>query len=476
MDPLPAVPPGVCWSAVFVRYRRELGSLVALAAPLVLAQVAQTGLALVDTLMAGRLGGSALAGIALGGTLFFFTFIVSMGVLFAVSPLVAQAVGAGDRVAAGTFARQGLWLGAVLAMPGIAVFWQAEPLLLLLGQDPAVAALAADYLRYASFGYAPALMLTTLRGFLEGVADARPIMVILVAGVGLNVLADQAFMFGTWGFPELGLAGTGVATSVVYSVMFVAAAVYVATRHADYAVLRGLRHPDRAVLGELFRVGWPIGMTLAFEAGLFSVVALVMGLFGSESLAAHQIAQQSVSTTFMVPVGLATATAVRVGHAVGRADPDGVQRSAITGIGLASVVMVATGLLYWRAPEFVIALFLGDETEAVEVARQAGVFLAVAASFQIFDGVQVTALGALRGLKDTRVPMFISLVSYWGIGLPVGVALAFVGGLRGSGLWLGLVCGLGAAAILLLLRLRSQVRHVRGPARPAPKQAPVDPG
>ena len=466
---------GVSWLAVPVRdappitregirdLMRELRALVALAAPLVLAQVAQTGLALVDTLMAGRLGGDALAGIALGSTLFFFTFIVAMGVLLAVSPLVAQAVGAGETTAAGTVARQGLWLGVAMAMPGIAVFWQAEPILLLLGQEPAVAELAGDYLRYASLGFIPALLLTSLRGFLEGVADARPIMVILVAGVGLNVLADQAFMFGTWGFPELGLAGTGLATSLVYTSMFVAAALYIAVRHPTYAVFRGLRRPDIPVLGELFRVGWPIGLTLAFESGLFSVVALLMGLFGSEALAAHQIAQQSVSTTFMVPVGLATATAVRVGHATGRGDVDGIGRAAYIGIGVASVVMVATALLYWRAPRFVIGLFLGPDSEAAEVVRQAAVFLAVAASFQIFDGIQVTALGALRGLKDTRFPMFISLVSYWGIGLPIGAALAFWAGLRGSGLWLGLVFGLAAAAVLLLVRLRVQLR--RGRAR-----------
>ena len=442
-------------------WARELRALVALAAPLVLAQVAQTGLALVDTLMAGRLGGEALAGIALGGTLFFFTFIVAMGVLLAVSPLVAQAVGAGEPAAAGTVARQGLWLGLPLAMPGIAVFWQAEPILLLLGQEPAVAELAADYLRYASLGFIPALLLTSLRGFLEGVADARPIMVILVAGVGLNVLADQAFMFGTWGFPELGLAGTGLATSLVYTSMFVSAALYVALRHPTYAVFRGLRRPDVPVLVELFRVGWPIGLTLAFESGLFSVVALLMGLFGSEALAAHQIAQQSVSTTFMVPVGLATATAVRVGHAAGRGDAEGIARAAYVGIGVASAVMLATALLYWQAPRFVIRLFLGADPEATEVVRQAAVFLAIAASFQIFDGIQVAAFGALRGLRDTRFPMFISLVSYWGIGLPIGAALAFWVGLRGSGLWLGLVCGLATAAVLLLVRLRVQLRRRR---------------
>lgn len=439
-------------------YRRELVSLVALAAPLILAQIAQTGLGLVDTLMAGRLGGPALAGIALGSTVFMFALIVSMGVLFAVSPLVAQAAGAGDRAGAGTAARQGLWLGLLLSIPGLVVFWNAESLLLFLGQESGVAELAGDYLRFASFGFVPALLLTSLRGFLEGIADPRPIMIILVLGVPLNALADQAFMFGTWGFPALGLAGTGIATSLVYTAMFAAAALYIGLRHRPYEVFRGLRRPDATVFAELFRVGWPIGMTLGFEAGLFSVVALLMGLFGSEALAAHQIAQQSASTTFMIPVGLSTATAVRVGHAVGRGDRAGVGRAATTGIVLASVVMIATAILFWRAPRLVIGLFLGGDVEAAEVVRQASVFLAIAASFQIFDGIQVTALGALRGLRDTRFPMVISLISYWFVGVPVGVALAFWLGFRGAGLWVGLVFGLGTAAVLLLLRLRKRLR------------------
>lgn len=356
-------------------------------------------------------------------------------------------------------ARQGLWLGLVLAMPGLLLFWQGEEVLLLLGQEPEVAALAGDYLGYAAFGFVPAMWLTSLRGFLEGIADARPIMLILVTGVFLNVLADQAFMFGTWGFPELGLAGTGVATSLVYTCMFLAAAVYIAMRHPQYGVFRGLRRPHPEVFAELFRVGWPIGLTIGFEAGLFSVVAIMMGLFGSDALAAHQIAQQSVSTTFMIPVGLSTAIAVRVGQAVGRGDRDAVGRAAITGIGLGVASMVATAVLYWQAPRFVIGLFLGADVQAAEVVRQASVFLAIAASFQIFDGMQVTALGALRGLKDTRFPMFVSLFSYWGIGIPTGVVLAFWLGLGGSGLWIGLVFGLGTAAVLLLLRLRRMLRQ-----------------
>lgn len=444
-------------------HRRELRSLVALAAPLVLAQLAQMGLGLVDTLMAGRLGGEALAGIALGSVVLHFVLIVGSGVLFSVSPMVAQAVGAGDPAAAASAARQGLWLAAFLAIPGILVFWQGERLLLALGQEPATAALAADYLSVAVYGLLPALFLTTLRGFLEGIADAGPIMVILIAGVGLNALADQALMFGSWGFPELGLVGTGVATSLAYTAMFAAAGIYVALKHRPYRVFAGLRRPEPAIFRELFRIGWPIGMTLAFESGLFTVVALMMGLFGTAALAAHQIAQQSVSTTFMIPVGVATATAVRVGQAIGRRDVNGARRAAYMGIGLAAAVMISTALLFWKAPGFVIGLFLGPDAEDPDVVRRAAVFLAVAASFQIFDGLQVSALGALRGLKDTRFPMFVSLFSYWGIGVTVGAGLAFWADLGGVGLWLGLVCGLGTAAVLLLWRLRwSLARHARG--------------
>ena len=433
--------------------RRELMQLSVLAGPLVLAQLAQMSMGFVDTLMAGRLGPDALAGIALGSVVLGFVTIVSMGVLFSVAPSVSQAHGAGRSSEAARAARQGLWLAAGLALPGIALFQVATPLLIAAGQDPATAELAGAYLRAVSPGLLPSLALVALRGFLEGLGDARPIMTILLAGVALNVVADQAFMFGRWGAPALGLVGTGVATTLVYTTMALAAALYVALRYRSYRVLRGLRRPDPVVLRDLIRVGWPIGVTLGFEAGLFSATALLMGLFGREALAGHQIAIQAASITFMLPVGLSIATGVRVGQAAGRQDLAAVRRAGVAGILAAATVMLGTAALFRFAPGLVVAAFLdvGDPRNA-EVIRYATTFLGLAAAFQVVDGIQVAASGALRGLRDTRVPMVISLVAYWALGMTTSLALGFLAGFGGRGLWAGLVVGLGTAAILLTRR------------------------
>lgn len=452
--------------------RREIGEMTRLAGPLVLAQIAQMSLGFVDTLMAGRLGPEALAGIALGSVLFGFVSIVSMGVLFSVAPTVAQQSGAGRQDAAAHTTRQGLWLAAIVTLPGFLFFHVAEPVLLATGQDPELAGSSAAYLRAVSFGLFPSLALVALRGYLEGIGDTRPIMIVLVSGVGLNVLADQALMFGRWGFPALGLVGTGIATTFVYATMALAVALYIALRYSDRRVLRGLRGPDRRELADLARIGWPIGVTLGFEGGLFSATALLMGLFGRDALAGHQIAIQAASITFMIPVGLSIATGVRVGIAAGRGDARAVRRAGSTGIASAAIVMVGTALLFRFAPLWVVSAFLDpSDPRNAEVVRFAIRFLGMAAAFQVVDGIQVAAAGALRGLRDTRVPMLISLVAYWALGMTTAIVLAFVFDLRGVGLWSGLVVGLGAAATMLSLRFVRASRPDRLAAATRGRQA-----
>ena len=260
-------------------------------------------------------------------------------------------------------------------------------------------------------------------------------------------------MFGRWGLPALGLVGTAVATTIVFTVMLLLIAAVLLRRHADLRVFRGLRRPDPATLGELFRVGWPLGVRLGFEVGLFAVATVLMGLFGELVLAGHQVALQAASVAFTLPTGVAIATSVMVGQAVGRGDPLGARRSGLLGIGLGLAVTAATGLLFWLAPRVVIGLFFDARApENAELVAVATAFLAFAAAFQLFDGLQVCAAGALTGLKDTRVPMLIALVAYWLVGVPAAVLFAFPLGLEGRGLWLGLVVGLAAAALPLLLR------------------------
>ena len=439
---------------------QEAKKLWALATPLILAQLAQTSLGLIDTLMAGRLGREALAGVALGSVIFNFVLIVSAGFLFAVGPLVSQAHGAGRIEEAARAARQGLWLALALALPCFFLFRSLGPLLQWIGQAPETVALAAAYLKAISWGLAPVLLYTALRGFLEGLADARPLVGITLLGVLLKLLATYSLMFGRWGMPELGLVGAGYGTSLGFGLMLLLIAVRIERKHRRYQVLSGLRTPDPTILLELLRVGWPIGLGLGFEAGLFTVTALLMGLFGATALAAYQIAMQTVSFTFMVPSGIAIATSVRVGQAAGRGSPDGVARAGVTGITLSAAFMALVALVYWLAPDFVVGLYLdGSSPERAEVAALARNFLALAALFQVFDGVQVSTAAALRGLKDTRIPMLLALVSYWLLGVPIGAALAFLLAVGSYGLWLGLVIGLASAALLLLWRFRRVVRR-----------------
>jgi MATE family multidrug resistance protein len=446
--------------------RRPLRSLVRVAGPLVLAQLAQVGMAFIDTVMVGRLGTGALAGIALGAILFQYVLIVSTGILSAVNPQVAQAQGRGDRDGVARAARQGLWLATGLALLGVALMQLAPPLLLRMGQEPQVVALGSAYLSAVAWGLWPALLFAALRGLLEGVGDTRPILMIILIGVGLNIVANEGLMFGRWGLPALGLMGTGVATALVYGVMVLLLVGYVAWRYRELEIFRGLRRPDPATLGELVRVGWPLGMRFGFEVGLFALASLLMGLFGEVVLAGHQVALQSASLAFTLPTGVAIATSVLVGQAVGRGDPVGAKRVGLLGIGLGGAITMVMGLLFWLAPRSVIGLFLDVSAPAnAEAVAFAASFLAFAAAFQLFDGLQVCAAGALTGLKDTRAPMLIALVAYWLVGVPTALLFAFPLGLGGQGLWLGMVVGLAAAALPLLLRFAHKELTAIAPAR-----------
>ena len=440
--------------------RREAPTLVRIALPLALAQMAQNGMGLVDTLMVGRLGPADLAGIALGSMSFFFVTIVSGATLFAVGPLVAQATGAARPGEAAEAARHGVVLGALMALPLMLLLWSLGPLLGVLGQDAEIAGRATGYLRAVLWGVPGFMLFVPLRAFLEGRGETRPIMLIAFAGIGVNVLANNALMFGRWGFPALGLVGTGYATAIVYTLMALLLAAYVRWREPQHPVLRWAR-VDRARVAEVVRLGWPIALTVGFETGLFATTAFLMGLVGQAELAGHQVAIQTVSFTFMIPLGLGIATTARVGHAVGRGDPLGVRAAGAVGMGLSLAVMCCTALLYWTVPHLIIGLYLDlrDPANAGVIAF-ATAFLRIGAMFQLVDGLQVSAIGALRGLRDTRVPMLITLVSYWLVGMGSGVYLAFGVGLEGAGLWYGLVAGLALAALWLTRRFVMLARRV----------------
>lgn len=440
-------------------YREEARNLFKLAVPLALAQLAQNSTSFVDTVMVGKLGDDALAGIAIGATMFHFVSLVIAGILYSVSPVVSQAVGANEQDRIGSAVRQGFWIAIFGFIPCLIAYWNAAPFLRWLGQDENVVRMSSGYLKAISFGMLPAMLSVPLRGFLEGISDTKPILVISLVGVGLNVFFNNALMFGNYGLPRLGLVGTGVASSIVYALVFLMMAGYVWYKHAGYRVFQSVGSLEPKMLRELLRVGAPIAITIFFEFSMFAVCSFAMGVIGAKELAAHQIALQSASTTFMLPLGVALATTVRVGLFAGKGDRRRSKIAGQVGMVMASAVMCLMALMFWLMPRTIVSLYLDvANPENQQVIELAIVFLGIAALFQVVDGLQVAASAALRGLKKTRAAMMCTLFAYWLVGLPACLFLGFSFGWGGNGLWYGLTIGLAAAAFALSIRFHSEFR------------------
>jgi MATE family multidrug resistance protein len=301
----------------------EVKATLWLAAPVVLTQLGQISMGFVDTVMVGRLGSDALAGVALGNTCFFFTMVLGMGVLMAVQPMVSQAFGAGENDPIGRTVRQGLWLGLILGTGAFLLLWNITPLLRLLGQQEETIELAQGYLRAIAGGVFPFLWFVVLRSFVEGVSKPRPVAVIAFLGVAFNIGANYVLMFGKLGFPELGIVGTGWASMLVFWCNFMLLLTFVRRNpgYRPYRLFARLGKPDPHYFRELFRIGWPIGASLGTEFSLFMITVMMMCWISTTAMAAHQIAIQCAAFTFMVPLGIGIATTVRVGQAVGRKDP-----------------------------------------------------------------------------------------------------------------------------------------------------------
>ena len=439
--------------------RRETAATLALALPLVLTQLTQMSISFVDVVMVGRLGTASMAAAVIGSTVYLTLAMVCLGVVVAVQPSVAQATGAGDAAAASRATRQGLWLGLLLGAPVVVGLGYMEPVLLATGQAPETADLAARYLAAIRWGFVPNLWFTALRGLCEGVARPRPVLVVTLVGVAVNVALNWVLIYGQLGAPALGMVGTGWASSVSVCAMTVLLGAYVFWGPLrGYRVFRGLRRPEPAALRELFALGWPIGVTFGLEGGLFTAATLLIGQMGEVALAAHQIALNAASVAFMVPLGIGMAGAVRVGQAAGAGDVRGAARAGWAAIALGGASMGASALAFWLAPGVIVWVYAGADADP-ELARRAVVLLGIAAVFQLADGTQAAAAGALRGLKDTRVPMLIGAVSYWGLGLGLGALLLFGLDRGAPGMWWGLTLGLAAAAVMLTARFRRLTRR-----------------
>lgn len=425
----------------------ETRQILRLGTPAIFAQLAYFSMRVVDTVMAGQLGPESLAAVSLGGSLWMPLAVMGMGVLLPVSPSVAQALGAERLADCGHYLRQGLWLSQVVALVLTFVFLRSSAILALFGVDPALIPLSSQFLLALCWGLPARMAFVVLRGFTEGTGHTRPILWISVVGTLANIGLNELLMYGKWGFPALGAVGCGYATAIVDVLMALLLGLWISL-HPDlarYAPWSRWEWPEWKPIVHFLAVGWPISISLLMEVSCFGVAGLWLGQLGSTVVSAHQIALNLASLTFMVPLGLSIAISVRVAQFIGAGEPGRARRTGQTGALLCGGLMLLAALAFWLLPQ----VFVGWYTTDAEVLRLGCQLLVLAALFQFFDGLQVAATGALRGLKQTRGTMVINTIAYWGLGLPLGAWLGLYLQWGAPGFWLAFSVAIGFAAALL---------------------------
>ncbi|MBW2275949.1 MAG: MATE family efflux transporter [Deltaproteobacteria bacterium] len=420
-----------------------------IAAPAALAQLGMMFMGVVDTAMLGRFSANALAAGALGHNISMGVIILAQGVLMALDALVSQAWGAGDMRRVRQEFHSGVILALLLSVLTAALLWPLRGLFDLARQPPAVAAGAGIYTRAVIAGVPAYLLFVALRRGLQAMAVVRPTLVAIVAANVVNVAANYVLIFGHFGLPRLGVLGSGIATSISRWSMLLAL-LWLARSHLEPLHLaRRWRWPGRGALKQFLRIGVPISVHTGVEFWMIAVIALMMGTLGTAELAGHQIALVLAAMTYMISLGISGAAAARVGHAVGAGDERRARVAAAVSVALATAVMSVGAAMFVLAPG-PLSRFFTDEPEVLLVA---GLLIPIAALFQVFDGIQVAATGALRGLADTRAPAIIAVLCYWLICIPFGLVLTFRMGVTPQGPWWGLSVGLAVSAVLLTWRL-----------------------
>jgi MATE family multidrug resistance protein len=422
-----------------------------------------------DVMMMGRLGPDTLAAGALGANLYFVALIFGIGLLNAATPMIARELGRGSPMVCPTvgpvvrdvrkIVQQGFWSAGCMAMPCWVVLWWSEPLLIAMGQDAALSAAAGTYVHALQWALFPSWCYIVLRSFVSALERPAWALLIVAAAVVVNAAANWCLLLGHCGCRSLGIAGSGIATLLSSLLMFAALGLVagVVQPFRRFRLFAEFWRPDWPLLRAIWRLGLPMAATLSFEVTMFNAAVFLMGLIGAASLAAHSIAIQLAALTFMVPLGIGQAVTVRVGRAYGAQDREAIRRAGWTAFWLAVGFMGAMSLTMILAPRLLISAFLDTaDPNNAEVVDLAISFLFFAALFQIADGAQAVGSGMLRGLHDARRPMIFALTGYWGIGLPLGVLLAFPLGLNGIGIWIGLSIGLAVVACLMIRRWRDR--------------------
>lgn len=438
----------------------DLGALLRVGWPLILNNLFSIGVNVADTLMVGRLGATQLAALSIGSSLWIGMFLGGLGILMALGPTVAQHFGANSHRAIGHDTRQAIWLALAIALIVICVMHAVEPLLRRIGIPSEVRILAVAYLHALSFGVPGVYLYHVFRQLNEGIGRTVPIMVVSGIALVINVALSYCFVFGRLGAPRLGVIGSAVGSAMAFWCMFMLLAAHVWTHpyYRRFRIWRAAFVFDRVAIMRLLVLGGPIGLSLMLQAGLFTCLALLMGTLGSEYAAAHQVALNYAGLVYMVPLGLAFGTAVLVGQAIGRRAPVEARRIGFVGIGVCGAIASFVGVVTFLARGSIAGIYTRDE----EVVAHATALLGISAVLQAGDGTQSAAAGALRGLKDTRVPMLINGAIYWGIGFVSAYVLGIVLDWHAVGIWCGLALALCVAAVTLTLRFRFIVaRHIR---------------
>jgi multidrug resistance protein, MATE family len=437
------MPGGFSWAPAGSAIVSETRATIAVAGPLAAANLAQMAMGFTNTVVVGSLGSAALAAAGLGASLYFTVALVCSGILTAVAPLAAHAIGAGDNRRAGRVAVAGLVLAALLAV-----------LLIALGYEPALAAEIGRFLGAIAWAAPGFLGFAVLRSFLVAASHSRTVMIALILCIPMNAGLNWVLVFGHLGAPALGIAGSGCATAVIQGLMFTGLGSYAlaAPSLARYRMRPSLRGWDE--IGRILRLGLPIGGILGLEIGVFATTGILMGLLGADALGAHQLVMNCISVIFMVPLGIAQAATVRVAVALGSGMPAAARRAGFVALALGVAYMAIMAIVLVAAPRTIARIYVDIDAPANRgLVGIALYLLVIAAVFQIFDGMQAIAAGALRGYRDTTVPLLLAVIGYWGVGFVGGWLLAFPAGYGPVGLWSGLAVGLAAVALMLTLRL-----------------------
>ena len=430
--------------------------MLAIGVPIIVHNLALVGMGLTDAVMSGLLGAKTLAGVAVGSSVWAPVFLFSLGVIMAQSPTTAHLYGEGKLAHIGRYARQMAWLSVVIGVLGLLLLRNATPFMQAIHIEPEIVPVAAGYLKAIAWGMPGICLYQVLRFTSEGIGRTRVLLGVAIAGLAVNAVLDYVFMYGKLGLPAMGATGTGYATAVTEWAMFFVMFLYM--RHREHyrplELFARFDTPEMLLQRELLWLGVPMAIGIFMESSLFSGVGLIMGTLGTDIVAAHQIALNYASFVFMVPMSISLAISVRVGHALGAGDRAGARLAGLTGIGLCMCFEVLSALSMLLIPGLIVSVYTRDPA----VAAIAVSLLYMGAVMQLSDGLQVSAMGALRGYKDTRVPMLITVVAYWGVGFPLAWVFGIPLHLSPAMIWAGFLAGLTVAAVLLTARFLKQSR------------------